>query len=194
MAGIPVHENPNPYLRSYYAAKGLKPGDPWMMSEYMEWVDSKAAEFWRSSKRTPEETAAFGAFLEREAKLEYQRSHGELIQVLIPIDELANRCGHFFNSAYNDGPCVNNGYNCDHPDAEQEDGVGCCYAKECPIAYPADGLTCRRCGISCENCGDEDCECDLDMMVAEIPASEFDPAVMDLIPDDPDTRTAILRR
>lgn len=188
MAGIPVHEDPNPYLRSYYAAKGLKPGDTWVMSEYMEWVDTKAAEFWRSDKRTPEETAAFGAFLEREAKLEYQRSHGELIQVLIPIDELANRCGHFFNAAYNGGPCVNNGYNCDHPDAEQEGGVGCCYTKECPIAYPADGLTCRRCGISCENCGDEDCVCDLDMMVAEIPASEYDPTVMDLIPDGPDTK------
>lgn len=36
MAGIPVHEDPNPYLRSYYAAKGLKPGDTWVMSEYME--------------------------------------------------------------------------------------------------------------------------------------------------------------
>ena len=197
MAEIPVRENPNPYLRSYYAAKGLNSGDTWSPIDYQKWVDTKAAEFWQSSKRTPEEKTAFAAFLEQEAKLEYQRSHGELIQVLIPINELANRCGHFFNAAYNGGPCVNNGYNCYHPDAEQEDGVGCCYTKECPIAYPADGLTCRRCGSSCENCGSEDCACDLDMMVAEIPTSEYNPTVMDLIPDGPDTKTvhfAVLAR
>lgn len=62
--------------------------------------------------------------------------------------------------------------------------MGCCYMRECPIAYPADGLVCQQCGSTCENCGEESCDCDLDMMVAEIPADEFDPAVMDLIPDD----------
>lgn len=105
------------------------------------------------------------------------------MKVLMPLNTLANRCGHFFNCnlepGYEEGPNVNNGYNCDHPDCEEEqEGIGCCYSWSCPVAYSADGMDCARYGVDCEDCGKEDCDCYDNMMVCEIPEEEFDERYM----------------
>lgn len=105
------------------------------------------------------------------------------MKVLMSLNEFANRCGHFFNSNLTEGmedkPNVNNGYNCDHPDCgDEEEGIGCCRADTCPLAYPADGLICRLSGMPCSECGNEECECDDDMMVVEIHENEFNDQYM----------------
>lgn len=60
----------NPYLRCYFRAKGLRPGDTYKNYEYMFWIDAKHDEF-RKANGIPEhktyneqEQAAFEAFLE----------------------------------------------------------------------------------------------------------------------------------
>lgn len=101
--------------------------------------------------------------------------------VIMPLNTWANMCGHFFNSSYGNffGPHVNNGYNCDHVDNEEVyEHVGCCYAHSCPLAYHDDGLMCQRFGINCVDCGNEDCECEDDMMVCEIPDDQYDEEYM----------------
>lgn len=112
------------------------------------------------------------------------------MKVIMPLNTWANRCGYFFNAYLeskdpNDktfysgrDPSPNNGYNCRHPEAEEEDGVGCCFAHSCPLAYRADGLDCQRFGIDCEDCGNEECDCSDDMMVCEIPDDRFDERYM----------------
>lgn len=101
------------------------------------------------------------------------------MKVLMSLDQFANRCGHFFNcnltEGFEDVSDVNNGYNCNHPDCgDKEDGIGCCRTDTCPLAYPADGLICQCSGMQCSECGDEDCECDDNLMVVEIDDQAFD--------------------
>lgn len=110
--------------------------------------------------------------------------------VIMRLNTWANMCGHFFNAyltpkepddeTFYPGrdPSPNNGYNCHHPEAEEEDGVGCCFAHSCPLAYRADGLVCQRFDIECEDRGNKNCECDEDMMVCEIPDEQFDERCM----------------
>lgn len=105
------------------------------------------------------------------------------MKVLMSLDQFANRCGHFFNcnlaEGFEDGPDVNNGYNCNHPDCgDEEDGIGCCRADTCPLAYPADSIICQQSGMHCSQCGDEGCECDDDLMVVEIDGQDFDARCM----------------
>lgn len=76
------------------------------------------------------------------------------MKVIMPLNAWANRCGYFFNSCLTEGfedkPVVNNGYNCNHPEQEEEsDGIGCCFAHSCPLAYQSDGLMCPSYGIEC---------------------------------------------
>lgn len=62
------------------------------------------------------------------------------------INELARRCGHFFNAVLSEENFTyNNGYNCRHPLQEErmrneETGhmVGACCAWSCPLGYEAD--------------------------------------------------------
>jgi hypothetical protein len=100
------------------------------------------------------------------------------MKVIMPLNTWANMCGHFFNCCltpgFEDKPDVNNGYNCDHPEAEEQYGIGCCFAHSCPLAYRADGLDCKRFGIECEDCGNEECECSYhEMMVCEISNEQY---------------------
>jgi len=62
---------------------------------------------------------------------------------LIQINSLANRCGFFHNAYLTDDITINNGYNCRHPEQEEQytkEGktIGCCYAFSCPLGYEAD--------------------------------------------------------
>lgn len=105
------------------------------------------------------------------------------MKVIMTLNRFANRCGYFFNcnltQGFEDKPNVNNGYNCNHPDCgDEEDGIGCCRADTCPLAFPADGLVCQSCGVQCSECGNEDCDCDDDMVVAEVADHDFDPRYM----------------
>lgn len=93
---------------------------------------------------------------------------------LMELNTLANQCGYFFNYGFDDfdAPNVNNGYNCRHPNQEEYEKIkgkkiGKCYAFSCPMAYSADGLDCQQFCNDCEDCGNEECECDDDMMVVE---------------------------
>ena len=111
------------------------------------------------------------------------------MKVLMPLNKLANRCGHFFNynlaEGFEDKPDVNNGYNCDHPQCgEEQEGIGCCMASACPMAYPADGLVCQKAGVSCEYCGTENCECDDDMMVVAIADADYNDSFMYKLPNN----------
>ena len=51
------------------------------------------------------------------------------MKVLMPLNTWANMCGHFFNCCmtprFENKPDVNNGYNCNHPKAEKQCGIGC---------------------------------------------------------------------
>lgn len=59
----------------------------------------------------------------------------------------------------------NNGYNCRHPGCEiVEDGIGCCYAFSCPLAYEADEEDCARFGVEYE---------EGEFMVVKIPEEKF---------------------
>jgi hypothetical protein len=49
---------------------------------------------------------------------------------LIPINELANKCGYFECGE------LNNGYGCTHP--ENTEAPGCCHTFACPLAVEAD--------------------------------------------------------
>ena len=108
------------------------------------------------------------------------------MRAIMSLNVLAGMCGHFFNCnmahGYEDKPNVNNGYNCDHPDCgDADESVGKCLASACPVAFPADGLDCKMAGMTheeCECCGCEDCECEEDYMVCEIPDSKFDSRYM----------------
>lgn len=109
--------------------------------------------------------------------------------VLMTLNQWANRCGHFFNCNLTEGmedkPNVNNGYNCNHPDCgDEEDGIGCCRADTCPLAFSADGTICSNAGIDCESCGNEECECYDDMMVVEINEEDYDDRYMYRLKED----------
>ncbi len=115
-----------------------------------------------------------------------------LVEALMPLNTFANICGHFFNACqtagYEDAPCVNNGYNCGHPQCEdEEEGIGKCLASCCPLCYPADGGDCKAFGRTCENCPDvgcEECECEDDYVVATIPKHLFNERSMYLRPQE----------
>ena len=101
------------------------------------------------------------------------------MEVMMPLNTLANRCGFFFNCdmtpGYEDKPSINNGYNCNHPECgDSDEGIGKCLASSCPIAYPASGEDCHDFGVAYECAGCCDCECEDDMMICEIPEEEFD--------------------
>ena len=103
------------------------------------------------------------------------------MKVLMSLNRLANHCGHFFNcnltEGFEDKPDVNNGYNCDHPQCgEEQEGIGCCMASACPMAYPANGLVCQKAGVSCE--------CDDDMMVVEIANADYNDSFMYKLPNN----------
>lgn len=105
------------------------------------------------------------------------------MEVLMPLNALANRCGFFFNCeltpGYEDKPCINDGFNCSHPECgDADEGIGKCLASSCPIAYQASGEDCHDFGVACECVGCPDCECENDMMVCEIPEDEFDESQM----------------
>jgi len=111
------------------------------------------------------------------------------LTVLMTLNQWANRCGHFFNCNLTEGmedkPNVNNGYNCNHPDCgDEEDGIGCCRADTCPLAFSADGTICSKTGIDCESCGNEECECYDDMMVVEINEEDYDDRYMYRLKED----------
>ncbi len=61
------------------------------------------------------------------------------------INQLANRCGYFFNTYLDtEGFTSNNGYNCKHPEQQETDinpetghEIGKCYAWSCPLAVVA---------------------------------------------------------
>jgi len=85
------------------------------------------------------------------------------VNVLMPINTWANRCGYFFNAYLtpkdpNDtgfypgrDPSPNNGYNCRHPECEEvSDGVGCCHTFSCPLGYEADEEDCEAFGVEYE--------------------------------------------
>lgn len=101
--------------------------------------------------------------------------------VIMPLNTFANRCGYFFNHAYDhpSDPDVNNGYNCSHPEQDETGDcngkeIGCCFASSCPLAYPANGLECGHFGIECDSLGKEQCDCENEYMVCEIPDDKFD--------------------
>lgn len=62
------------------------------------------------------------------------------------INELANRCGHFFNAVLSEENFIyNNGYNCRHPQQEEREFnertghmVVACFSWSCPLGYQAD--------------------------------------------------------
>lgn len=57
---------------------------------------------------------------------------------IMNINQLANRCGYFYNAYLAKGISCNNGYNCKHPgQTEVEMETGKCYAWSCPLAIPA---------------------------------------------------------
>lgn len=105
------------------------------------------------------------------------------MKVIMSLNRFANRCGYFFNcnltEGFEDKPNVNNGYNCSHPDCDdEEEGIGCCRADTCPLSYPADGPICQSCGMQCSECGNEECDCDDDMVVVEVDDCQFNPSYM----------------
>ena len=181
----------NPYLSAYFKAKNLNPGDAWVSLEYMTWIEAKHDAFWRRF-RTPsyvecseKEQKLFMAFLEKMSAME---RYNEKVTVIIPFDTLAGCCGYFFDcnrtEGYEDSPDVNNGYICSHPDADTVDGIGCCLTSCCPIAYPANREVCHKTGSDCSGCSEECCNCDGDMMVAEIPISKYDSRYMSSVPGE----------
>lgn len=77
------------------------------------------------------------------------------MNVIMSINDFANRCGHFYNAYLSDGISANNGYNCRHPKQERifiddESGktVGCCHCSCCPLGYEAGEADCLRSGLS----------------------------------------------
>ena len=72
------------------------------------------------------------------------------------INNLANICGYFFNAELDpELKChgVNNGYNCKHPEQEENcSGIGCCYQWSCPLenVIPADEEDCKKYGLDYE--------------------------------------------
>lgn len=181
----------NPYLSAYFAERGLNPGDTWISHEYMAWIDAKHDAFRRRfripshDEYSEKEQELFMAFLEKMSAME---RYNEKITVIMPFDTLADCCGYFFDcnrtEGYEDGPNVNNGYNCSHPDADTVDGVGCCLTSCCPIAYPSNGEVCQKAGSDCSGCDEECCDCDADMVVVEIPISKYDSRCMSVVPEE----------
>ena len=81
---------------------------------------------------------------------------GEEVPDIMTINNLANTCGYFFNAELDpELMChgVNNGYNCRHPEQEENcGGIGCCYQWSCPLAnvVPADEEDCEKYGLDYE--------------------------------------------
>ncbi len=81
---------------------------------------------------------------------------GQEVPDIMTINNLANICGYFFNAELNpETKCggVNNGYNCKHPEQEENcGGIGCCYQWSCPLAnvIPADEEDCEKYGLDYE--------------------------------------------
>ena len=66
----------NFYLKCYFRAKGLKPGDTWVPYEYMAWIDAKHDEFHKKlnipehKMYNEEESCLFNDFLAEETETE----------------------------------------------------------------------------------------------------------------------------
>lgn len=72
------------------------------------------------------------------------------------INELACRCGYFYNA--NDKHNVNNGYNCRHPECDEvQEGIGCCFTVSCPLAFPIDEEYCQDHGIDPDKYDENEC-------------------------------------
>jgi len=73
------------------------------------------------------------------------------MQVLMEINDWANRCGYFFNAYLEKDISMNNGYNCRHPECDHiEQGVGSCHAGACPFGFEADEEDCINFGMEYE--------------------------------------------
>ena len=73
------------------------------------------------------------------------------MQVLMEINDWANRCGYFFNAYLEKDISLNNGYNCRYPECGHiEQGVGCCHAGACPFGFEADEEDCINFGLEYE--------------------------------------------
>lgn len=74
-------------------------------------------------------------------------------RAIMTINGFANICGYFFNANFDDScsTCPNNGYNCKHPDCEEEyKGIGCCHTWSCPFGFEADEEDCKEFGYDYE--------------------------------------------
>ena len=64
--------------------------------------------------------------------------------IILELNRFANLCGYFYNAYMRDGISANNGYNCSHPEQEEQcddepgKSAGCCYCWSCPLGYPPD--------------------------------------------------------
>lgn len=80
-----------------------------------------------------------------------RRNMYKKIEVMMPINTWANRCGYFYNAHFDKAALStpNNGYNCRHPECAEvdENGVGCCFAWGCPLCYEADEEDCEAFGV-----------------------------------------------
>lgn len=65
---------------------------------------------------------------------------------IVHIDDFESVCGY----SYRHEPFCNGGHNCRHPDSAKEDGVGYCYAFQCPLAPTADEDDFADAGIDAE--------------------------------------------
>lgn len=59
------------------------------------------------------------------------------------INDFANRCGYFYNAYIEKNISCNNGYNCNHPEQDNNEiidgqAIGNCYCWSCPLGYEAD--------------------------------------------------------
>ena len=76
---------------------------------------------------------------------------GLYVPDLITINNLATRCGYFYNAKTMLGIDQNYGYNCNHPYQKdtKENGVGNCKAENCPLknVLQATWEDCERYGV-----------------------------------------------
>lgn len=101
---------------------------------------------------TPQPLALYGMAKPPQAWCYYK---GDPVPDLMTINNLANMCGYFYNANFDpEAPCTpNNGYNCRHPEQEEEQqGVGCCFQWSCPLQniIPADEEDCEKYGVEHE--------------------------------------------
>lgn len=123
-----------------YAGSSGKPLWGWTVSQVKEYCTPHPIELY-GLKRPPQSWCYY---------------KGDPVPDIMTINELANVCGYFYNAEFDpEAPCTpNNGYNCRHPQQEEEeDGVGCCFQWSCPLEniIPADEEDCKKYGIEYED-------------------------------------------